>query len=66
MPLFGVNFTTEAYFEVEALDQEEAIDMAYEELYNSLVGEYEWDCNECLWLDGDEDDEFYDDEDLGY
>lgn len=51
MSRFGVNFFSEVYFEVEAVDQEEAMDLASDLLYNSLVGEYEWDCNECLELD---------------
>lgn len=51
MPKFGITFITDAYYEIEALDQEEAIDQAYDLLYNSLVGEYDWDCNECVSLD---------------
>lgn len=48
--LFQINFNTDATFDVEASNLEDAIDMASDLLYDSLVGEYEWDCNEVIDL----------------
>lgn len=52
---YGVNFhTDDAYFEVEAEDEEDAMFKAQDLLMDSLVGSFEWDCNECMRLDYDE------------
>lgn len=48
MKKFGVTFVTDVYFEVDAEDEEEAMDRAYVELYETQITDYEWDCNECM------------------
>lgn len=50
MKKFGVTFVTDVYFEVDAEDEEDAMDRAYVELYNTHIADYEWDCNECMDL----------------
>lgn len=49
---YGVNYhTDDAYFEVEAEDEEEAMFKAYDLLMDTLIGEFYWDCNECMELE---------------
>lgn len=48
---YGVNFVAEFYVEVEADDQEQAIEFAEEDLYNTFISDHDWDCNECVDLE---------------
>lgn len=51
MSKFGVTLITDAYYEVEADDFDEAIEKAYDLLYQENCSDFTWDCNEAIDLD---------------
>lgn len=51
MAKFGVTLITDAYYEVEAEDFDDAIEKAYELLNQEDMNSFTWDCNEAIDLD---------------
>lgn len=51
MPRYGVNLISDLYYEIEADDQDDAINAAFE--FAWVERGIEWDCNECIELDGE-------------
>lgn len=50
MPIFQVNLIAEMTFNIEAIDQDDAIDQAYELIYH-VSDDVQWDCNEVIEMD---------------
>lgn len=51
MAKFGVTLITDVYYEIDAVDFDDAIEQAYELLYHEDMNSLTWDCNEAIDLD---------------
>lgn len=55
MPRYQMNWITEVTITLDAADQDEAIELAYHDLYYpGFLDDIEWDCNECMELETDD------------
>lgn len=53
MPKYQLNFVADMQYDVEAENQEDAIEMGFTFLYEISSGDIYWDCNEAIELDED-------------
>lgn len=57
MPKYQMNWICEVTIELEADNAEDAMDLAYHDLYYpGYTDDLEWDCNECIEMDWEDED----------